>query len=170
MASLIGKFDPNAEAQTDPGKLPTGEYLVQVVDSDVKPTKNNTGEYAELTYEVMDGPLKGRKHWARITLDNQNKDAVEIGQRQMASLREATGVANPRDTQDFHNIPHIIRIEFYAAGSAKRNGQVRQYDEAEIKAWKKAEAGNAPAAVAVASPTTTAPSEQAATPPWKRAA
>ena len=148
MANLTGKYDPNAEAQQDLGKLPTGEYLAQIIDSDIKPNSNNNGEYAEFVYEVMDGPLKGRKHWQRITLDNPNAKAVEIGNRQFASLREAAGVLNPRDTQDLHYKPHVIRIEFQPAGSVytsgSKKGQPRQYDEAEIKAWKKVEGDDIP--------------------------
>lgn len=167
MGNLTGKFDPNAEAQQDMGKLPTGEYLAHIVASDVKPTSNNTGEYAEFEYVVLDGDFKGRKHWARITLDNANDKAVEIGQRQLASLREATGVANPTDTVDFHNKPHVIRIEFYPAGSeiqyGQKKGQKRDRDEAEIKAWKKAEGASAVASSAPAPST-------GGSAPWKRAA
>lgn len=161
MANLTGKYDPNAEAQQDLGKLPTGEYLAQIIDSDIKPTNNNNGEYAEFVYEIIDGPLKGRKHWQRITLDNPNADAVRIGNEQFASLRRATDVLNPRDTQEFHYKPHVIRVEFYPAGSAyssgKKKGQQRERDEAEIKAWKKADDGipgfdDAPAPAAGGSP------------------
>ena len=171
MANLTGKYDPNAEAQQDLGKLPTGEYLAQIIDSDIKPNSNNNGEYAEFVYEVMDGPLKGRKHWQRITLDNPNGKAVEIGNRQFASLREAVGVMNPRDTQDLHYKPNVIRIEFQPAGSVytsgAKKGQPRQYDEAEIKAWKKAEGdvGNVAGGVSAADATTASPSSAA---PWNR--
>jgi len=171
MGNLTGKYDPTAEAQQELGKWPTGEYLVQIVDSDVKENKSGTGEFAEIVYEAIDGPMKGRKLWANLTLTHTNNTAQEIGQRQMASLREATGVTNPNDTQDFHYKPHVIRVEYYEIGSVyaygKKKGQKREFEENEIKAWKKAEGfaggqGNAPAAAA-ASPQTTAPSDAA---PW----
>jgi hypothetical protein len=172
MANLTGLYDPTAEAQQDLGKLPTGEYLARIFDSDVKPTNNNEGQYMELAYEVIDGPLKGRKHWERITLSNPNPKAVEIGNRQFAAIREATGVANPTKTEELHNKPHIIRVEFYPAGSeyqyGKRKGQKRDRDEAEIKAWKPlaGASGNAPAAASVPAATPASPSS--ASPPWAR--
>lgn len=177
MGNLTNKYNPNAEAQKELGKWPTGEYLVQIVESDVKANKQNTGEYAELVYEAMDGDNKGRKLWANLTLTHTNETAQSIGQRQMASLREATGVLSPNDTQDFHYKPHIIRVEYYPVGSTyaygSKKGQARQYEENEIKAWKKADgvvtSGNAPARSQGASPAqATAPSDSQ--PPWKRAA
>lgn len=145
MANLTGKYDPNAEARQDLGKLPTGEYIAQIVDSDIKPTKSNNGEYAEFVYEIMDGPLKGRKHWQRVTLENPNAEAVRIGNQHLAALRDATGVNAPRDTQEFHFKPHIIRIEFQPEGSViaygSKKGQMRDRDEAEIKDWRKLDDG-----------------------------
>lgn len=171
MGNLTGKYDPEASAQQELGKLPTGEYQVVIVESDVKPNKSNTGEYAELVYEVIDGPCKGRKLWANLTLTHTNEMAQSIGQRQMASLREATGVANPNDTQDLHYKPHIIRVEFYPVDSViaygSKKGTKRQYEENEIKAWKKLEggaSGNAPPAASASQPTT-APSGK---PAWAR--
>jgi len=171
MGNLTNKYDPNAEAQKELGKWPTGEYLVQIVESDVKANKNNTGEYAELVYEAMDGDNKGRKLWANIMLTHTNETAQSIGQRQMASLREATGILSPNDTTDFHYKPHIIRVEYYPVGSTyaygSKKGQARQYEENEIKAWKKADgvvaSGNAPPFAAAAGATPASPSSR---PTW----
>jgi hypothetical protein len=169
MALLTGTYDPNAEAAADLGKLPTGEYVAQIIDSDIKPTSGNNGHFLELTYEVIEpAALKGRKHWERLNLDNPSVKVVEIANRQFASIREATGVANPRDSQELHYKPHVIRVEFYAAGtpytSGSKKGTPRDRDEATIKAWKKLE-GPAPA---------TAPAPAAApaagVSPWGRAA
>ncbi|WP_426287482.1 DUF669 domain-containing protein [Luteibacter sp. E-22] len=170
MANLFGSYDPNAEAQADLGKLPTGEYLAVITDSDMKPTNDNTGEYLELIYEVIDGPLKGRKHWERLNLKNASAQTVEIANRQFASLREAIGVPNPRDSQELHNKPHIIRVEFYPAGSlytsGSRKGKSRDRDEATIKSWKKHEGalpagGTAPSSAPAANNQPASP-----TPPW----
>lgn len=161
MALLNNIYNPDAEAQTDIGKLPTGEYVAQIIDSDLKPTKAG-GQYLELTYEVTEGQYKGRKHWERLNLDNANAQTVEIANRQFASVREATGVPNPRDSNELHYRPHVIRIEFYPAGSTQRNGQVRDRDEATIKAWKKLD-GAQPAA-APAAPAANADQ----LPPWQR--
>ena len=174
MAILTGAYDPNAEAQKDFAKLPTGEYVAHIIDSDMKPTSGNNGHFLELTYEVLEGPLKGSKHWERLNLDNPNAKTVEIANRQFASIREATGVANPRDSQELHRKPHVIRVEFQPAGSKKSNGTVRDRDEASIKAWKKLEggAGNGQQATSTTHSPSSAPATSASpsSPPWKKAA
>ena len=140
MAILTGAYDPNAEAQQDFGAIPTGKYLAQIVDSDMKPTKKNDGHYLELTYEIVDGEYKGRKLWSRINLDNPNAKTVEIGNRQFASIREATGVKNPRDSNELHYRPHVIRVEFTPAGTTQKNGYTTDRDSSEIKAWEATDA------------------------------
>ncbi|HEY1142281.1 MAG TPA: DUF669 domain-containing protein [Lysobacter sp.] len=165
MANLNGAYDPNAEAQQDFAPLPTGEYVARITESDMKPTSNNTGYYLELVYEVAEGDAKGRKLWVRLNLQNQNDKTVEIANRQFASIREAIGVANPRDSQELHNKPHIIRVEFIPAG-AKRGNKTYDRDTNEVKAWKKLDAATAPA---ISSGQASA-GAAASTPPWKKAA
>lgn len=139
MANLYGTYDPNAEAQQDFAAIPSGEYTAQIVDSDMKPTKKNDGEFLELEYDVMDGEFRGRKLWARLNLKSANAQAQEIANRQFASIREATGVANPRDSQELHYKPHVIRVEFIPAGTTQKNGYTTTRDGNEVKAWKKLE-------------------------------
>jgi hypothetical protein len=139
MARIAGAYNPEAETQTDFAPLPSGEYLAQIIESDMKPTKNNGGEYLELVYAVVDGEFKNRKVWARLNLINGNDQTVEIANRQMASIREATGVANPQDSQELHYKPHLIRVELIPAGTKQKNGYVTTKDGNEVKAWRKAE-------------------------------
>lgn len=139
MANLNGSYDPSAEAQSDFSAFPSGEYLAQIVESEMKPTKNNDGEYLELEYEVMDGAYKGRKVWSRINLSSPNEQARTIANREFASVRSATGVANPRDSQELHYKPHVIRVEMIPAGTVDKKGYKSTRDKNEVKAWKKAE-------------------------------
>ncbi|WP_163842489.1 DUF669 domain-containing protein [Pseudoxanthomonas sacheonensis] len=137
MANLTGMYNPEAEAQQDFAPIPAGEYLARIVESDMKPTKNNDGQYLELVYEIMDGEYAKRRLWARLNLENKNDQTVEIANRQMASIREATGVAQPRDSQELHNKPHVVRVDFIPAGTTQKNGYVTQKDQNEIRGWKK---------------------------------
>jgi len=162
MANLTGTYDPNAEASQDFGAIPAGEYLAVITDSDMKPTKNNDGHYLELAYEITAGDLKGRKLWTRLNLDNQNVQTVEIANKQFRSIRDATGVANPKDSVQLHNKPHLIRVDFLPAGSTDRRGQVRTKDQNEIKGWRAPE-GATETTAAPAATTTSAPAGKA---PW----
>jgi hypothetical protein len=139
MANLTGHYDPNAEAQEDFSPLPSGDYLAHITDSDMEPFNNSDGEYLALTYTILEGPYKNRKVWANLSLLHPNAQTVQIANRQFSSIREATGVANPRDSQDLHYKPHVIRVEFIPAGTVQgKNGYVVPKDKNEVKAWKKA--------------------------------
>ena len=163
MANLFGTYDQNAEAQQDFSAIPTGDYLSAIVDSDMKPTKKEDGEYLELVWQVLEGEYKGRKVWGRFNLKSTSEKAVEIANRQFASIREATGVTNPRDSQELHNKPHVIRVEFIPSGTKQKNGYVTDRDANEVKAWKKVEGY-----VATSSAPSSAPASNQAdpTPPW----
>lgn len=156
MANIRDMYDPTAEAQQDFGALPTGEYLAEIIDSVLKDTKSGNGKYLELTYEVLDGPMRNRKVWCRINLVNANAQAQEIGNRQFRSIREATGVLDVTDSVQLHNKPHIIRVEMIKAGTVQKNGTTTTRDGNDIKSWKPAP-GATPAAA-------TAPAATAA--PW----
>lgn len=167
MANLRNAYDANAEAQQDFGAIPTGEYVAVITESDMKQTKAGNGEYLELTHEITEGQFKGRKVWARLNLRSANQQAQEIANRQFASIREATGVANPEDSQELHYKPMVIRVEFTPSGTQQKNGYVTDRDSNDIKAWKKA-TGAAPAAMQPAQ--NTAAPATGSTPPWAKAA
>ncbi len=133
MAFLGQQFDPTAVApREDFSPLPSGEYPVIIIDSDMKPTKAGTGQYLELTFQVIDGPSKGCLTRARLNLDNPNPKAVEIAQRDLSAICHALGHAQMlTDSQVLHNRPLVIRVEFVPAGG--RN----QHDGNEVKAYKR---------------------------------
>ena len=53
----INQVEDNDQGSFSP--LPEGEYLAQIIESDVKTTKAGNGRYISLKYEVMDGSFKG---------------------------------------------------------------------------------------------------------------
>lgn len=162
MANLSGLYNPEAEAQQDFAPIPSGEYPAQIVESDMKPTKNNDGQYLELKYSVIDGEFKGRSVWVRLNLDNKNVQAVEIANRQFASIRDAIGVTQVNQSEELHYKPHTIRVELIPAGTPQRGGGVSSKAQNEIRGWKKLDDG-IPFATAPSTPAA-APRQNAA--PW----
>lgn len=163
--ALIGHFDAtNVAPSEDFSPIPVGEYLAHIVDSDVKPTKNNTGHYAELEFEVTAGEFKGRKVWARLNLDNPNPKAVEIAQRELSAICHAVGVLQVTDTQQLHYKPLVIRVDIEERdGYGPRNV---------IKAYKAVPGGqgNAPAGAAPSAPAASSASPSSSAPPWAQRA
>src|SRR5262245_42411620 len=98
MADLRG-FDANqVEPSSDFEPIPAGKYLAVITGSEMKPTKADTGHFLKLTFQIIDGPYKGRNLWARLNLDNPNAIAVQIAQAELSAICRAVGVLAPHDS------------------------------------------------------------------------
>jgi hypothetical protein len=176
--SLDGLYDEQAqpaEARNyDP--LPKGEYLAVISESEVKPTSDNTGKRLALTIEVLEPEAyAGRKIFAGVNLLNKSQLAQEIGQREMAALRAATGVNRPKDSTELHGIPFVVAVKIrpertdLATGRVfeKSNGVTGYKPAAEWRGGQAAPATNngaAPAGRPMTSPA--APPAAAGRPPF----
>jgi len=91
--------------------LPKGMYEVAVISSDLKTTQAGTGQYIELTLQVIDGPHGGRRIWDRLNVSNPNKTAEDIAKRQLQMLCLAAGVTNLTDTEQLHDRPVLAELD-----------------------------------------------------------
>jgi hypothetical protein len=147
--------------------VPSGEYAAVIVDSVLKDTKDKTGQYLELVHEIIDGPFKGRKVWARLNLVNRNPQTVTIAQQQLSAIAHAIDRLEIGDDSELIGHPMLIRVEFRAANPTDPKSR----DSNEIKAWKAL--GGSVAAHAHSAPAMPAPTPApavAAAPPWARPA
>lgn len=151
-------------AQVEPQKsnfdpLPAGNYVAQVVESDIKPTKS--GQALNLTFEVLDGAHRNRKVWARLNIKNDSAKAQEIAQAQLSALCHAIGVINLTDTQQLHAKPVRIRVKVRPA-----DGNYAASND--VTGFEAVPGGAVPAAApAFAAAPAAAPAKAA---PWARAA
>jgi hypothetical protein len=115
----------------------------------MKANKAGTGQYLQLTFEILEGSCKGRRLWARLNLDNPNAMAVQIARAELSAICRAVGVLAPNDSVDLHNLPLVINVK-----CRKRDdtGEITN----EIKAYAKKELPG------------TAPPPVNSTPPWRR--
>lgn len=90
--------------------LPAGEYLMQVIESELKDTKSGNGQQLVLTLEVIDGPNSGRKVWDRLNIRHVNADAQRIAQRALADLCLAVGLQGVRDSEELHFKPFTAKV------------------------------------------------------------
>jgi len=110
MANLRG-FDANqVEPASDFEPIPSGKYVAVITESEMKPTKAGTGEYLQLTFQVIEGPHKNRLLWARLNLNNPNNTAVKIAQAELSAICRATGIMAPSDSAELHNLPLVIHV------------------------------------------------------------
>lgn len=150
MANLNGfnanEIDPNVAFEP----IPAGDYLAVVVATEMKPTKNGSGEYLQLEMEVLDGPHKGRKVWDRLMLKHTNSQTVAIARSTLSALCRAVGVMQPRDSIELHNLPVIVKV---ACKKRDDTGEITNV----VKGYKKKGAA-----------ATSVPTATGGTPPWKR--
>lgn len=142
MAQLTGFDASQVPEQMEFSALPEGQYVVIATASEMKPTKDGRGQYLQFVFEVLDGPQKGRKVWARLNLTNQNQTAVDIAQRELGAICRAVGVIKPNDSAELHNKPLLITV-VVEVDDRKREGNT-------IKKYEAINAGGAPAPAAPA--------------------
>jgi|13_taG_2_1085334.scaffolds.fasta_scaffold09548_5 hypothetical protein len=119
MANLSDlQFNRNAEPAQDFSPLPMGEYLAQVVASEIKDTKSGTGKYVKLQWQVTDGQHAGRVIFANYNIINANPKAQEIGEREFAAACQGLGKVGVNDTEELHAIPCVIKLKI----EPERNG------------------------------------------------
>ena len=123
MAQLLQAF--NAQ-QYDPtqgvGGLPVGKHPVIVESSEVKANSKNDGGYLQLNLKIIDGPSAGSVGAYRLNLYHQNQQTVEIAHRQLSAVCHVVGVFNVQDTQQLHNIPFIVEVDFQKGEEARQKG------------------------------------------------
>ena len=152
MANLNGFNANDVEPATEFEPIPAGHYLAVVVDSEMKPTKAGTGNYLQLTFQVIEGEYRNRHLWARLNLDNPNETARKIALGELSAICRAVGVLAPNDSVELHNLPLVIQVKVKRRNdTGDLQNEIRGYSAKEL-----------PAASAKAAPVASS------TPPWKR--
>ena len=147
---LSGFNAENVEPNAPRDPVPAGWYRAVIEASEEKPTKAQTGSYLQLTIQIIEGDHAGRKVIDRLNLNNPNATAVEIAQRTLSSICRAVGIMTPRDSQDLHDKPMMVKVKVKAAsGEYGASNEVDDYAPVEAKAPAAAASGGS-------------------TPPWKR--
>lgn len=146
MANLTG-FDANqVEPSADFEAIPAGKYLAMITESEIKPTKSGAGSYLQLTFEILEGPYKGRFLWSRLNLDNQNSTTVQIARAELSSICRAVGVMTPSDSVELHNLPMLITVKCKKRDdTGEVSNEIRGYARKEaVKGQPQQAATNAP--------------------------
>ena len=111
MANLGTTFDASTvDPSTTYEILPPGQYVVQIVQSEMRPTKSGTGQQLVLELDVLEGAQAGRKLFDRLNLVNPNTQAVEIAQRTLSAICHATGRMQVQDSEELHLVPMLADV------------------------------------------------------------
>jgi hypothetical protein len=167
MAKLGGTFDasgvePNAPLEA----LPPGDYIAQILQSEMRVTKAGTGQMLWLDMEVLEGPDQGRHVYDQLNLINPNPTAEEIAQRTLSAICHAVGKLQVSDSEELHFLPMVVRVAVRPNGCNEVKGY-KPVQQAAAAVAPSSVQGLATAPVANQRP---APAISSATAPWKRSA
>jgi hypothetical protein len=139
--------------------LPAGWYTATIADAELKTTKDGSGQYIKVRYDITGPTHQGRVVFGNINIRNQSVKAEEIGRQQLGELMRAIGLARVTDTDQLIGGSLQIKLDVRAA--------TEQYAaQNEVKGFK-AIAGSTPSfAAPAASTAASAPSKAA--PPWAK--
>lgn len=167
MAFLGQTFDANELPQGNGGNydpLPAGWYNANITSAELKPTKDGSGQYIKVRYDITGPSHQGRVVFGNLNIKNASAKAEEIGRQQLGEIMRAIGLAKVTDTDQLIGGSLSIKLDVRAA--------TEQYAaQNEVKGFK-AITGSAPTfAAPAASPAASSPAAQAATkatPPWAK--
>lgn len=135
--------------------LPAGTYAAFITESDFTPTKNGLGSYLKLKFQIIEGDHTGRVLFTNLNLDNPNKTAVEIAQRDLSAICHAVGVLAPNDSQQLHDRPMMLKVGIQPAKDGyEASNSIKGYEAYGVTA-------KAPPAAPVAQ-------NGGVTPPWQK--
>lgn len=176
MAQLGTTFDATTvDPNTAYEALPPGDYVVQIVESSMEPTRNGNGRYLKIKLEVTDGDQKGKVVFDRLNLENPNAQATEIARRTFSAICHACGVLSVQDSEQLHLIRMTAKVAKVPRTDRDGNKVEGEFSN-EIKGYKKfegaARSGGAPATTSTGSGggggSSSGSSASSSTPPWKR--
>ena len=74
--------------------IPSGTYYVICDESEVKTTKDGTGEYINIKFKILSGEHEGRAVFNMFNIKNKNEKAVNIGIGQLKTFMKCAGETN----------------------------------------------------------------------------
>jgi hypothetical protein len=129
MAKLPSAFtSDDHDDMNDFTPIPAGDVNAKIIESDIVPTKAakeaidsgavteevamaEIGSRLNFKFEVIDGDHKGRTFFVGLNITNKNPKAVEISQKELATICRACNKVTVGDTSDLHGIPMLITLK-----------------------------------------------------------
>lgn len=163
MALLDFEFNvdslPVSESSYEP--IPAGWYTASIKNAEIRQTKNGTGQYIAVRYDIQGPSHSGRVIFGNINIKNANPKAEEIGRQQLGEVMRAIGLSVVRDTDQLIGGTLQIKVDIsHQDGYEPRN---------EVRGYKAVSGGSAPGIGESAS--TGAGNSgvvKGATPPWAK--
>lgn len=139
--------------------LPAGWYSATINKADLKPTKDGTGQYISIRYDITGPTHQGRVVFGNVNIRNKSEKAEAIGRAQLGDIMRSLGLTQVSDTDQLIGGSLQIKLDVKTDDYGTKN---------EVKGFK-ASADAMPVANSV--PTFAKSAEVKATgsaPPWAK--
>ncbi len=83
---------------------------LEIVESTYEPTPCGKGMRLRCLTQIVGGADEGSLAYLDFVLQHEDTEQQEIGQRDFAGLRRATGVLAPKDSEQLHFKPFRVKI------------------------------------------------------------
>lgn len=100
-----GNYDP----------LPPGWYDATIGAAEVKATKDGTGQYIKVKYQITGPTHSGRVVFGNINVRNASQKAEEIGRQQLGEIMRALNIPRLTDTDQLVGGMLGIKLDIRAA-------------------------------------------------------
>lgn len=105
------QFNASQHAERQNVPVPQGWYVVQIVNSEIKPTKTPGGARLNLQFKVLQGDYVNRVIFGGYNVQNANPVTVQIAMEELAELSRAVNVPVWSDTQELHGKPFNLKVK-----------------------------------------------------------
>ena len=158
MALLGESFDINSlpEQQNDFAPLPEGWYNAVINKAEIRDTKDKTGQYVAVRYDITGPTHQGRVAFGNINIKNKSTQAEEIGRQALGSIMRAIGLSRVDDTDQLIGGALQIKLSIRTQEGYEPTNDVRGY--------KAMEGASMPKVAALAP----AQEDGKAAPPWAK--
>ena len=160
MAFLDQAIDLSALPQSEQSYdlLPPGWYAASITKAELKSTKDGSGQYIAIRYDITGPTHQGRVVFGNLNIKNRSVKAEEIGRQQLGGLMQAIGLSRVQDTDQLIGGQLSIKVSVQEGsnGYEARN---------EVKGYK-AFSGSQPVMAAPGAAPAQAAYAGGSTPPW----
>ena len=127
MASLsdLGLKDVKADAGFE--VIPAGEYPAIVTKSEMKPTKDGTGQRLNLTLQILSGQYQNRIVFDGLNVKNKSAQAEQIGRSQLKALCVAVNIPDPKSSEELHNKSFTVKLKIGKDQNGNPRNEVAGY-------------------------------------------
>lgn len=136
--------------------LPEGWYTASITKADLQATKDGTGQYIKIRFDITGPTHQGRVVFGNINIRNASSEAEKIGRDHLGKIMRAIGLTSVRDTDQLIGGQLQVKV-------AIRPAQGQYGESNDIKDFKSATGGSAPVA-----PKAAAAAPAAAKAPWMK--